>query len=153
MERMDNSRLKSLRAGNRVCSVVEKSNNSKDKLISIAKSTSTSDVKKVADQEVASISTSKAAEEENDIFTMEKKQYDTTALKYAYDAVQNEMSVYKAAKENWGIPESILRGRTLGLVSVDGRCIIYLFDEGIENKWWTTLHIWPVLVMVIPEKM
>ncbi|CAC5394575.1 unnamed protein product [Mytilus coruscus] len=64
---------------------------------------------------------------------MKKKQYDPNALKYAYDAVQNGMSVYKAAK-NYGIPESTLRDRTLGLVSVDGRCSNYLFDEGTEKK-------------------
>ncbi|CAC5413884.1 unnamed protein product [Mytilus coruscus] len=67
-----------------------------------------------------------------DIFTMKKKQYDPNALKSAYDAVQNGMSVYKAAK-NYGIPESTLRDRTLGLVSVDGRCSNYLFDEGTEK--------------------
>ncbi|XP_052096626.1 uncharacterized protein LOC127731826 [Mytilus californianus] len=64
---------------------------------------------------------------------MKKKQYDPNALKYAYDAVQNGMSVYQAAK-NYGIPESTLRDRTLGLVSVDGRCSNYLFDEGIMGK-------------------
>lgn len=64
---------------------------------------------------------------------MKKKQYDPNALKYAYEAVQNGMSVYKASR-NYGIPESTLRDRTLGLVAVDGRCSNYLFDEATEKK-------------------
>ena len=64
---------------------------------------------------------------------MKKKQYDPDALKHAFNAVQNGMSVYRASR-NYGVPESTLRDRTLGLVSVDGRCSNFLFDEPTEKK-------------------
>ncbi|CAC5362554.1 unnamed protein product [Mytilus coruscus] len=51
--------------------------------------------------------------EKKDIFKMKKKQYEPNALKYAYDAVQNGMSVNKAVI-SYGIPENTLRGHHTG---------------------------------------
>jgi hypothetical protein len=50
---------------------------------------------------------------------VKKKQYDPVALQNAYKALQEEgMTVYRASR-NYGVPESTLRDRTLGLVSAD----------------------------------
>ena len=46
-----------------------------------------------------------------------KKLYDPFALQNACKSVQEGLSVYRAAITH-GVPESILRGRTMGYVSV-----------------------------------
>jgi hypothetical protein len=43
------------------------------------------------------------------------------------------MSVYRASR-NYGVPESTLRNRTLGLVSATGKSLNFLFDEDTEKK-------------------
>ena len=47
-------------------------------------------------------------------------QYDRSNLSRAYQATQSGMSVYRAARL-YNIPESTLRDRTLGNVSVDAK--------------------------------
>ena len=65
---------------------------------------------------------------------MKKKLYDPVALQHAYKAFQEEgMSVYRASR-NYGVPESTLRDRTLGLVSATGKSLNFLFDEDTEKK-------------------
>lgn len=65
---------------------------------------------------------------------VKKKQYDPVALQNAYKALQEEgMSVYRASR-NYGVPESTLRDRTLGLVSATGKSLNFLFDEDTEKK-------------------
>jgi hypothetical protein len=63
---------------------------------------------------------------------VKKKQYDPVALQNAYKALQEEgMSVYRASR-NYGVPESTLRDRTLGLVSATAKSLNFLFDENTQ---------------------
>jgi hypothetical protein len=41
--------------------------------------------------------------------------------------------LYRASR-NYGVPESTLRDRTLGLVSATGKSLNFLFDEDTEKK-------------------
>ena len=45
--------------------------------------------------------------------------YNRNSVREAYEATKKGMSVYKAAKQ-FGVPESMLRDRTRGFVSLDG---------------------------------
>ena len=69
---------------------------------------------------------------------MKKKQYDPVDLQNAYKTLQEEgMSVYRASR-NYGVPESTLRNRTLGLVSATGKSLYFPFDEDTEKNLLTT---------------
>ena len=57
-------------------------------------------------------------------------QYDRAAVPKAFEATQKGMSVYRAAKK-FRVPESTLRDRTRGLVSLDARPG---FDAAIFSK-------------------
>lgn len=63
----------------------------------------------------------------------EKKQYNPETLLNAFNAVEKGMSVYAAAR-NYGVPETTLRDRTLGHVSVTGKTDSFVFNDSTEKE-------------------
>jgi hypothetical protein len=62
-----------------------------------------------------------------------KKLYDPFALQNACKSVQEGLSVYRAARTH-GVPESTLRGRTMGYVSVtENSASFFLFFKTLKK--------------------
>ena len=79
--------------------------------------------------------------------------YDRTNLRRAFDATRSGMSVYMAAR-HYNVPESTLRDRTRGNISVDATIgFDTIFNRSEKRKLWITLLTWQTLATVTTSQV